>query len=188
MSTNKFTPETISCSVMLFYTCYNSGIQTSLGDDMLKNFRPVVNRSFFSKLIENIITARLLEHMTSCDVTDPMQSTYRKRLNTEIALLCVHEDVASDADRGHGVSHLVGLVRVLNMVDHTILLTFLPEQISLGGHALDWTSSYLRGRTQCVPLTLSWVSWVSLLLVFPEALCLGPLNFAHIYSSSLCHY
>ena len=67
--------------------------KTSLDNEVLKNFRPVSNLSFLSKVIEKVIAARLLDHMEAYDLMDPMQSAYRKGHCTETALLRVHEDI-----------------------------------------------------------------------------------------------
>ena len=75
----------------------------SLDREIFKNFRPVSNLSFLSKVIEKVVASRLLDHMTENNLMDPMQSAYRKGHSSETALLRVHDDIVSAVDRGHGV-------------------------------------------------------------------------------------
>ena len=94
----------------------------SLDREILKNFRPVSNLSFLSKIIEKVIAARLLDHMTENNLMDPLQSAYRKGHSTETALLRVHNDIVSAVDKGNGVGLiLLDLSAAFDTVDHTIL-------------------------------------------------------------------
>ena len=119
--------------------------------DILKNYRPVSNLSFISKIIEKVVAARLLDHMMDYGLMDQYQSAYRKGHSTETALVRVHNDILRAVDKGLGVCLiLLDLSAAFDTVDHTILLTFLKEHIGLDGQALDILKSYLTGRTQCV--------------------------------------
>ena len=75
----------------------------SLDCEILKNYRPVSNLSFLSKVIEKVVASRLVDHMTENNLMDPMQSAYRKGHSTETALLRLHNDVVSAVDRRCGV-------------------------------------------------------------------------------------
>ena len=44
----------------------------------LKNYRPVSNLSFISKIIEIVVSNRLQAHIDSNKLNNPMQSAYRK--------------------------------------------------------------------------------------------------------------
>ena len=44
----------------------------TLDKDVLKNFRPVSNLSFLSKVVEKVVAARLIENMTAHNLMDPM--------------------------------------------------------------------------------------------------------------------
>ena len=159
--------------------------KTSLDQEVLKNFRPVSNLSFLSKVIEKVIAARLLDHMTANNLMDPMQSAYRKGHSTETALLRVHDDIVSAVDKGHGVILiLLDLSAAFDTVDHTILLTFLSEHIGLSGQALDLFKSYLSGRTQCVSIEGILSELSELAYGVPQGSVLGPVEFC-IYTLPL---
>ena len=48
-----------------------------LDREMLKNYRPVSNRSFLSKVIENVISICILGHILDNNIVDSFQSAYR---------------------------------------------------------------------------------------------------------------
>ncbi|XP_067661024.1 uncharacterized protein [Haliotis asinina] len=53
----------------------------------LKNFRPVSNLAFLSKIVEKAVSVRLKNHLTRCDLVDKNQSAYREDHNTETILI-----------------------------------------------------------------------------------------------------
>ena len=63
--------------------------KTGLDSDILKNYRPVSNLTFISKVIEKVISGRLNEHLINNSLFDPLQSAYRDKHSTETALIKV---------------------------------------------------------------------------------------------------
>ena len=64
--------------------------KTGLNNDLLKNDRPVSNLTFISKVIENVISGRLKEHIIiNNSLFNPLQSAYRDKHYTETALIKV---------------------------------------------------------------------------------------------------
>ena len=150
----------------------------SLDCEILKNYRPVSNLLFLSKVIEKVVASRLVDHMTENNLMDPMQSAYRKGHSTETALLRLHNDAVSAVDRGCGVCLvLLDLSAAFDTIDHTILLTFLKEHIGLGGPVLDLFQSYLSGRTQCISIEGVLSELKELVYGVPQGSVLGPLEF-----------
>ena len=164
----------------------------SADPEILKNYRPVSNLSFISKIIEKVVAARLLDHMMDNGLMDQYQSAYRKGHSTETALVRVHNDILRAVDKGLGVCLiLLDLSAAFDTVDHTILLTFLKEHIGLDGQALDLLKSYLTGRTQCVSVDGVLSELSELAYGVPQGSVLGPIEFC-IYtiplSAILNHY
>ena len=73
------------------------GLVLGLDSDIMKNYRPV------SKVIENVISGRLNEHLINNSMFDPLQSAYRDKHYTETALIKVQNDILSALDAGIGV-------------------------------------------------------------------------------------
>ena len=65
----------------------------NLNTDDLKNYRPVSNLQFVSKIIENIVMALLEDHIVDNNLHDPYQSAYKKCHSTETALLKINNDI-----------------------------------------------------------------------------------------------
>ena len=146
--------------------------------DVLKNYRPVSNLAFISKIIEKVVAARLIEHLSSNGLMDQYQSAYRKGHSTETALVRVHNDIVSAVDKRCGVCLiLLDLSAAFNAVDHTILCTFLENYIGLGGHALNFFKSYLADRTQCVSVKGVMSEMNRLIYGVPQGSVLGPIEF-----------
>ena len=60
--------------------------KSNLDPNNLKNYHPISNLSFLSKLIESVIAARLSSHLSSHNLMSKLQSAYRKFHSSETAL------------------------------------------------------------------------------------------------------
>ena len=158
-----------------------------LGSDVevLKNYRPVSNLSFISKVIERVVASRILDHMRENNFQDPMQSAYRSGHSIETALLRVHSDIVSAIDKERGVFLiLLDLSAPFDTVDHTILLSFLKDYIGIDGPALKLFETYLTNRTQCVFIKGVLSELSELAYGVPQGSVLGPIAFC-IYTIPL---
>ena len=65
-----------------------------LDADDLKNYRPVSNLTFTSKLVERAVALRLISYLNAHGLMPQLQSAYRRhRYGTETALLKVLSDI-----------------------------------------------------------------------------------------------
>ena len=78
--------------------------KASLDKDIFKNYRPVSNLSFLSKIIEKIVSKRIHFYMSNCSWLSKFQSAYRSNHSTETALTRVYNDVVQYLDKGKSVS------------------------------------------------------------------------------------
>ena len=69
-----------------------------LDQNVLKNYRPVSNLPFVSKILEKVVANRLEEHLESNSLHDDLQSAYRACHSTETVLLRVHHDITLALD------------------------------------------------------------------------------------------
>ena len=59
--------------------------KSGLDKEVLKNYRPVSNLSFISKVLEKVVAKRLDDHMLDNNLYSSVQSAYRERHSTETA-------------------------------------------------------------------------------------------------------
>ena len=67
--------------------------KSNLDPQHLKNFRPVSNLSFVSKLVERVVYEQLMDHVANTGKLEDLQSAYRSDHSTESALLKVKTDL-----------------------------------------------------------------------------------------------
>ena len=95
-----------------------------LGLDMnnLKNYRPVSNLPFVSKIIEKVVALRIEDHLDKHKLHDNRQSVYRPVHSTETALLRVHHDIATALDNNScSILVMLDLSAAFDVIDHGIL-------------------------------------------------------------------
>jgi hypothetical protein len=150
-----------------------------LDKDILKNYRPVSNLPFISKLLERIVASRLDTHLSEHGLLDTYQSAYRKHHSTETALLKVVNDIIEDLDKGSNVALvLLDLSAAFDTIDHNILLKRLSHSYGITDNALSWLRSYLTERKQCVSIDSMTSKDITLEFGVPQGSVLGPKAFS----------
>ena len=71
-----------------------------LDAEILKNYRPVANLTFLSKVIEKVIALQIYEHLSNNDIVDSFQSAYKAGHSCETALLRVYNDITTTIGKG----------------------------------------------------------------------------------------
>ena len=66
-----------------------------LDPEILKNYRPVANLSFISKIIGKAIATQIHDHLINNDIVDNFQSAYKAGHSCETALLRVYNDIVT---------------------------------------------------------------------------------------------
>ena len=145
----------------------------------LKNYRPVSNLSFISKLVERAACLQMNAFLDVSGTLPSHQSAYRKYHSTETALLKVLSDLATAADGGQvSLLSLLDLSAAFDTVDHGILIKRLQNTHGVEGTALRWITSYLTDRTQRVVRAGSSSSAIMKLdSGVPQGSVLGPVLF-----------
>ena len=130
----------------------------SLDKDELKNYRPVSNLHFISKVIEKLVAKRLEEHMSEYSMYDPMQSAYKLVHSTETALVKINYDILSSLDAGKcTVLVSLDLSAAFDTINHNVFLNRLQYMYGITGTAFKWFQSYIEQRNNqvCVGDSLS---------------------------------
>ena len=100
--------------------------------NVLKNYRPVSNLSFISKILEKIVFKQIVTHLQDNQLIDNFQSAYKSGHSTETALLKVVNDLVCDIDKGN-ISFLtmLDLSAAFDTIDHDILFTRLSSTFGI---------------------------------------------------------
>jgi hypothetical protein len=152
--------------------------KANLDPDILKNYRPVSNLSYLSKLIERVVAVRLNSHFVLNKLLDKFQSAYRKYCSTESALLRVQSDIVQCLDNRSMVAlALLDLSAAFDTLEHSLLLQRLEIRFGVVQDALKWIGSYLSQRTQKVLIGEVRSDPTLLAQGVPQGSVLGPLLF-----------
>ena len=117
-------------------------------EPIFKNYRPVSNLQFISKLTESAVAKQLQHHINMNNFFLSLQSSYREFHRTESALLQVKNDILLNLNRQHVTLFvLLDLSAAFDTIGHGILLERLRSAFGVRDMALSWIASYLSGRT-----------------------------------------
>jgi hypothetical protein len=120
-------------------------------DLVFKNFRPINNLQFISKLTEKAVAVQMQSYMAANQLYPVLQSAYRHHHSMETALLKVKNDILMSMNNQHvTLLVLLDLSATFDTVDHAILLECLRNDLGVSGTVLSCFSSYLTNRTQTV--------------------------------------
>ena len=171
--------------------CYKDALvkpllkKPGLDHNILKNFRPVSNLPFLSKILEKVVLKRLISHLNNNNLNEVFQSAYKKYHSMETALLRVFNDILSDLDnRNVTLLALLDLSAAFDTLDHSILLKRLEMSFGIKGSALSWFESYLVSRSQSVQINKTISDSETLIYGVPQGSVLGPILFT-LYTTPL---
>jgi hypothetical protein len=159
--------------------------RTGLDADDLKNYRPVSNLSFLSKLQERAVSAQLKQHIDGGGLYPKHQSAYRTNFSTETALLKLHNDIVFNKCQGNGTALIMlDLSAAFDTIDTATLLHRLESMFNVVGDCNTWIKNYLSNRTQSVKVGTTSSDRQQLKYGVPQGSVLGPSLF-NLYTAPL---
>ena len=170
----------------VFPSSYKSAVlkKAHLDPSLLKNYRPISNLGFVSKILEKVVTLQLTSYLSDNNLLEPYQSAYRTGHSTETALLRVQNDIVhAIGDHKAVLLVLLDLSAAFDTVNHALLIDSLSH-LGVKDTVLKWITSYLEDRTQAVKVNNITSSCHKVSCGVPQGSVLGPLLFI-IYTSSL---
>ena len=162
-----------------------------LDSDIYKNYRPVNNLVFISKLTERVVGNRMDGHMDQNNLHEPSQFAYKNEHNTETMMLSLTDEALRGFDNNMAtIVIFLDLSAAFDTIDIEKLLRILEDEIGIGGIALQWFRSFLTGRTQRVKIDGVYSESLEVPFGAPQGSVLGPKLFnANVRSQPLVfHY
>ena len=159
--------------------------KSDLDPNVLKNYRPVSNLPFLSKILEKVVDVRIEDHLVQNNLHAYFQSAYRKFHSTETALLKVQNDILRALDENSAVVLvLLDLSAAFDTIDHNTLLRRLEDHYQLSGKGLEWIMSYLSNRFQAICIEGESSEPILVKYGVPQGSVLGP-KFFTMYTKPL---
>ena len=159
--------------------------KAGLDPEILKNYRPVADLVFLSKLSERVVAKRLEDHMCGNNLQSKYEHGYKKFHSTETLLVPLIDEALCALDKNLAfILLLIDLSAAFDTVDIDLLLHTMATEIGIRGIALDWFESFLKGRNQRVLIENSLSDSLKVDFGVPQGSVLGPVLF-NIYIRSL---
>lgn len=152
--------------------------KSSLDAEVFKNYRPISNLPFLSKVLERAVASQLEQYLSQNGLHSQMQSAYKKHHSTETAVLKVYNDLLCGLDtHKECILILLDMSAAFDTIDHIVLLARLRNRFGIKDTVLSWLTSYLKYRSQQVIIGSVRSSPVHLEYGVPQGSVLGPVLF-----------
>ena len=136
-------------------------------------------------MIERIAAEQLGEYIKENGLGDVRPSAYKTHHSVETTLLALQSELLVVLDSGReAYLVLLDLSAAFDTVDHDLLLNILNKSYNVNGTALQWFSSYLKGRSFKVRMGTEYSTSKPLPMGVPQGSVLGPILF-NMFSSGL---
>ena len=157
-----------------------------LGLDLIfKNYRPVSNLCFLSKVLERCALKQLDEHCKKYASLPDCQSAYRQSYSCETALVKLMNAVLWNMECSDVTTFIaINLLAAFDTVDHGILLDVLQYHFGVTGMVRKWFDSYLSPRQFQVNIGKAYSKPIDLEFSVPQGSCARPILFL-FYASTI---
>ena len=143
-------------------------------DLISKNYRPISNLPFISKLVEKCMLQQLMEHCKNHNLLSYFQSAYQKHYSMETSLIRLTNDILWSMERQHITSlAILDLSAAFDTIDHDKLLHILEQKFGFCGNVLKWFQNYLRPRSLKVNINGKYSGSKNLEFSVPQGSCSG---------------
>ena len=143
----------------------------------VSNYRPISLLPIFSKIFEKLMHSRIFNFLQSNQILYSKQYGFQKNKSTEHAILDIQSKIVDAFEnRETPCCIFLDFAKAFDTVNHQILLNKL-NHYGIRGNTLDWLSSYLTNRKQCVQIGNQHSDFLPVNCGVPQGSVLGPLLF-----------
>ena len=173
-----------------FSTCWKCAIVRPLlkksGLELThKNYRPVSNLQFISKLVERCALLQFIDHCDLHKLIPDYQSAYRKGYSCETSVLkLLNNRLWAMETQSVLPVILLDLSAAFDTVDHDLFIRVLQNNFAITDTALSWFENYLRPRSFKVCVDNKYSKSMDLQFSVPQGSAAGA-NFFTAYCKSL---
>ena len=143
----------------------------------LKYYRPLSNLSEVSKLAERAVYDQMFQYLDDNSLIHPNHHGFLKNSSTSSALQHLFDIWLKHLDKGKlSAALFLDLTAGFDVIDHNILLLKMKEY-KFSERTINWFSSYLLDRSQCVQIESAFSPVIPVPFGVPQGSILGPLLF-----------
>ena len=143
----------------------------------MDNYRPISLLSSFSKIMEKIVAARLIEFLDNNDILSRWQFGFRSGHSTTHPMVHFLNKISDSLNKKeHTISIFCDLKKAFDTCNHAILISKI-EKYGIKNIELNWFRSYLGTRKQFVSIKDKSSPLLDISLGVPQGSILGPLLF-----------
>ena len=141
------------------------------------NYRPIALLSTLSKVLEKMVSVKLVNHLDFNNILYKHQYGFQKNKSTEHNLIQAVNFISNALnDNKFCMGVFFDLKKAFDVCSHDILLMKL-EKMGIKGVALQWFKSYLSNRTQFVDINGTHSFERAILISILQGSILGPILF-----------
>ena len=141
------------------------------------NYRPISLLSSISKILEKFVSNQLVNHLEYNKLLYEHQYGFQRGKSTVHNLTHLTNFVSRELnEKKFVIGVFLDLKKAFDVVNHEILLKKL-KKLGLNGVVLEWFTSYLEGRSQCVDINGHLSKEISIDISVLQGSILGPLLF-----------
>jgi hypothetical protein len=141
------------------------------------NYRPIALLSALSKILEKIVSIKLVNHLEINKLLYTHQYGFQKHKSTEHNLIHAVNFIGNALNENkYALGVFFDLKKAFDVCSHNILITKL-QYLGINGRTLQWFASYLAGRKQCVDIGGVLSDENDIMISILQGSILGPILF-----------
>jgi len=153
-------------------------------DCIFKNYRPISNLSYVSKLVEAAAIDQYVSHLHQNGQMPKKNAAYSKHQSTATILLRVHSNILNNMDNQRiTLLVLLDLSAAFDTIDIDILSSIFSEKFKITGTAANWFREYLTNRHQRILINGTLSEKFKVDFGVPQGSVAGPVIFLSYLSS-----